>query len=229
VIMLQTADATSHYREILELTGAVNRTYCQRWGIRYQSLLGVRCGAAPWMATYNRIFLLDDLIRVGYQGWVVYLDADAFVVDMGFDLPDYLKRNEQYCFIGTEGGEEPWKINAGICFLNLGDSYGRSIAHRWKMLFNARLPSDYLADPDAKWHVHPSDQALLHLVLQQDGRLLERCKKVPRGFFDYHDGRYIVQHSHWKGEQQKRLDWIRGETTYILKMIEDGVEWLQAA
>ena len=69
------------------------------------------------------------------------------------------------------------------------------------MTFQARVPNDYLADPDAKWHVHPSDQALLHLVLKADKELLARCKKVPRGFFDYHDGRYIVQHSHWKGEQ----------------------------
>ncbi len=57
IVMLQTADPVV-YRDMLDLTGAVNIEYCQRNAIAYESVLGVKSGVSPWMSTYNRIFML---------------------------------------------------------------------------------------------------------------------------------------------------------------------------
>ena len=129
VTMLQTADATSHYREILELTGAVNRTYCARHNISYQALTGVRVGAAPWMATYNRIFLMDNLNSC-WVSWLdrVLFDADAFVVDMGFDLPSYIQRNERYCFIRHRGRDE-----LASTPVSASSTWATATAGRWRI------------------------------------------------------------------------------------------------
>ena len=81
-------------------------------------VVGVRRGRSPWMSVFNRIFMLADLLRQNYDDWVIYLDADAFPIDMGFDLPAYLCRNSKWSLIATEGGA------------NRGDQDGYLSEHR---------------------------------------------------------------------------------------------------
>ena len=90
---MQTADSRE-YRAMLEMTAKVNLAYCAAQGMTYESYLGIKRGVAPWQATYNRIFMLNELLDRGFRGWAIFVDADAFVADFSFDLRGYLKRND---------------------------------------------------------------------------------------------------------------------------------------
>src|SRR5262249_39065717 len=126
VLLMQTADPVA-YKEMLDLTSRTVVAYCQRHGFPYECYIGVKRGAAAWMAVYHRIFMLSERIQRGYRGWVVYMDADAFVADLSFDLRAYIVENSKYCFMAAGGGSStPWDINSGSFLINLGDPNGRS-------------------------------------------------------------------------------------------------------
>jgi hypothetical protein len=78
------------YFDMLCLSARANRAYCRRHEIAYQAFVGVKRGFHSWQATYNRIPLLQELVDAGFAGWVLYLDADAYVADLDFDLRLYL-------------------------------------------------------------------------------------------------------------------------------------------
>ena len=69
------------------------------------------------------------MIAVGNRGWVVYLDADAYVADLGFDLVSYLGDKADVCAVFTRAGASPqwWDINDGVFLMNLGNPHARWI------------------------------------------------------------------------------------------------------
>ncbi len=218
IVVLQTADSASEYRQMLALTEVVNAAYCKLHRLGYQSFIGIKVGVAPWMATYNRILMLEELIRAGFTGWAIYIDADAFFADAKFDLRAYLKTNQSYCLIGGPGEANfDWNINAGIFFLNLGDPSGREIVARWRKMFDEKVPAQYLAETSAKWDDYPNDQWLLHEVIKTDAVLTQRTKKEERGILNYRDGRYIKQAIRaGYHDTHDRLEWLRAETRIAL-------------
>lgn len=72
--------------------------------------------------------MLADLARDGYRGWVVYLDADAFVADLAFDLRSYFQENEVFVLMGGPAAPASWAINAGVFSIDLSDGDGISSA-----------------------------------------------------------------------------------------------------
>ena len=218
IILVQTADPSSLYKEMLSLTGEVNSLYCSRHSIKYESYLGIKVGAAPWMATYNRIFILHELLQRGYSGWLIYVDADAFISDLSFNLHDYLRENSSYCLIGGPSStEDAWNINAGIFFLNFGDADGRALVSKWLAMMTQKVPSDYLDNPQSVWDEFPNDQWLLHECLKTSDILTSKTKKETRGIFNYRDGRYIKQAIRADFyDIEDRVTWIRAETRRVL-------------
>jgi hypothetical protein len=213
VIFMQTADPVV-YKEMLDLTSRTAVVYCQQNGFRYESYVGIKRGILPWMAIYNRIFMLLELVQRGYNGWVVYLDADAFVRDLSFDLRSYIVENSEYCFIAAGGGSEaPWDINSGSFLINLADPEGRLLVKEWMDGLMARVPAEYLADPTAKWKAYPSDQDLIYVPLQG---IIQRIKKEDN-LINYLDGQFISQALRASfGSFEERMDWIRSETDKVL-------------
>ena len=78
IVLLQTSDAHV-YAQMLQETARVNKVYCTRHGLEYQGFIGIKRGFHSWQATFNRISLLVELQQAGDTGWVIYLDADAYV------------------------------------------------------------------------------------------------------------------------------------------------------
>ena len=112
VLFMQTADVT--YRPLLELTSQTVTEYCARHQYLYESHLGIVRGYYPWHATYNRIPLLKRLLNAGYSGWVCYLDADAYIADLDFDLTAYLRDKGDFALIAAPGARAGWwDVNAG--------------------------------------------------------------------------------------------------------------------
>ena len=142
LIMLQTSDPFV-YRPLLDVTSRANIEYCSRNGFGYESYIGIKSGVVPWMASYNRIFMLNELVQRGHRGWVIFADADAFVADLGYDVRHYLTTNSEYRLIGATGGSEaPWNINSGILFINFGDPTGRAFVADWMERFENEVPSE---------------------------------------------------------------------------------------
>jgi hypothetical protein len=86
---IQTCDPFN-YRDMLGATSRNVTEYCRRHGHEYQAFIGIRRGVHAWHATFNRIPMLEDMVARGDCGWIVYLDADAYIEDLDFDLATYL-------------------------------------------------------------------------------------------------------------------------------------------
>jgi hypothetical protein len=216
LIMLQTSDPFV-YNDMLKLTAAVNIEYCRRHNFGYESYVGIKSGVVPWMASYNRIYMLDELIQRDYRGWVIFADADAFVVDFSFDIFGYLTENSDYCLIGASGGSEaPWNLNSGILFIDLNDPTGRAFVADWMMRFQDELPLDHLASPTAEWDEFPNDQALMYECIKNVPGLMAKTKREEANIFNYHNGQFMRQAIRvGYQDMEGRLNWIRTVTNSV--------------
>jgi hypothetical protein len=192
IVFLQTADPF-HYKRMLDATARTVTEYCRRHEHAYESYVGIKRGYFPWHATFNRMFQFRELLDRGFRGWAVYLDADAYIHDMDFDLTDYLNRHAGRAGIMTSipGEPHPWCINAGIILLNLGDERGREIATRWL--------DRYLSIDDARlrqmevWDDGESDQSMLFELLDHHPHLRESVHYDDGSVINAHNARFIRQ------------------------------------
>lgn len=164
VLFLQTADPY-HYYDMLVETSRTVRAYCHQHGFRYESYIGIKRGFYSWHAAYNRIIILKELRDAGYTGWVFYIDADAWIGDMGFDLSAYLQDKSNYAAIFVDPGiDDVWyHMNNGIFLVNLAKEDARSLIDRWFDEF-IKISTDKLRLA-TDWDDLPHDQDLLHVVL----------------------------------------------------------------
>jgi hypothetical protein len=153
------------------VSARTNRAYCRRHGIAYQAFIGVKRGFHPWQATFNRIPLLHELAEAGFAGWVLYVDADAYVADLGFDLRGYLADKAAYAAILTPvaPGAAWWDINAGVALFNLASGEGRRLIGNWYAAFMAI--GDAALRAAGQWDLVRNDQDLLHDLLRGDASL----------------------------------------------------------
>ena len=111
---------------------------------------------------HNRIPLLKRLMDGGYSAWVCYLDADAYVADLDFDLKRYLEDKGDLALIIAPGAPTSpwWEVNAGVFLINLGHPTGRDIVHEWFRRF-AEITDDQLRLARV-WSQVADDQTSLH-------------------------------------------------------------------
>ncbi|WP_156173907.1 hypothetical protein [Cupriavidus basilensis] len=167
IILMQTSDASSRYFDMMMLTGQTARGYCDRHQLRYQGFIGLKRGNRPWHATYNRIDLLCELIDRGFGGWVLYIDADAWVVDLDFDLRGWLRDKQRYAMIAAPAAHTSdyfWNVNIGVMLFNLGHPFTRRLVREWEAFL-----SRYSLERDAiDWNGQvPDDQGMFHQLLDK--------------------------------------------------------------
>ena len=185
IVILQTADAHG-YKRMLDATARTAIEYCRRHDLAYENYVGIKRGYFPWHATFNRVFQLTELVDRGFAGWAVYMDADAYIHDLDFDLRAYLSDKPHCAGIMTTipGAPMPWAINAGVILLNLGQEQGRTIATRWRDRY-MRIDDRRLRTMSI-WDDGESDQSMLFDVLDEDAAL--------RGAVHFDDGSVINSH-----------------------------------
>jgi hypothetical protein len=192
IVFLQTADPV-RYKRMMDATARTVIEYCRRHGCAYENYVGVKRGYYPWHATFNRMFQLHELVSRGFRGWAVYLDADAYVHDLDFDLAAYLRQRSHRAGIMTTipGQPNPWCINAGILLFNLGQELGRELAQRWL--------DRYLSIDDVRlramevWDDGDSDQSMLFELLQDNLHLREAVEYDDGRVFNAHDAQFLRQ------------------------------------
>ena len=165
LMFLQTADP-KNYRRMLQTTSRTVIEYCGRHDVPLELFFGICRGHAPWHAAFNRIVLLRRLLNNGFSGWVCYLDADAYIADLDFDLRTFLAdKNELALIIATDNPFEPnrpyWGVNDGVFLINLGHPIGREIVWQWGEKLDDHTE---LLKTAPEWSF--GDQALLIDILQ---------------------------------------------------------------
>lgn len=192
IIVLQTADA-EHYAPMLAITAPNVREFCRRHGLGYESFVGIKRGFHPWQATFNRIPMLVELVERGFTGWALYLDADAWIQDLGFDLAAYLADKGDRAAVFAESGvtSNPWDVNAGVAMINLGHPLGRALVEQWAAGFAAHS-DDALRAGDV-WLDHGNDQDLLHQILRHDRAIADAVLIEQISFINGPYARFIRQ------------------------------------
>lgn len=176
VRFIQTSDA-QHYAWMLDVASVSVRAYCDIQGHEYESFKGIKTGRLPQHATYNRIALLNECLDAGFDGWLVFLDADAFVVDLRFDLRAYLAAHRDRAFVlrsSIPGADGAWRVNAGVLFVNTRHPLAVRALRAWRRWMKLAQACGQIALPPR--YAVVDDQKLLqfHLLLNPDTRRATR-------------------------------------------------------
>jgi hypothetical protein len=181
---MQTSDPVN-YMPLIEITSQTIREFVRRSGHSYQAFFGVRRGFHAWQATFNRIPMLADALANGYEGWVCYVDADAFIYDLDFPLSEYLADKDMFAFIGAPSGVTPPRL-----FQSITDQQLRA-ASQW----DKDLPNDQtllhdtlqniedaqaavLVDDSAPRILNWGDGAFIRQIIRAEGSILERLHRL---------------------------------------------------
>ncbi|GJE04583.1 DUF4214 domain-containing protein [Methylobacterium isbiliense] len=167
IVFIQTCDV-QRYMRMQEITRKTIASYCERNNFMYHSVLGLIRGGQPWHAALNRIPIISGYINDKYDGWIVYLDADAYIADMSFDLESYLSDKSDYALIGAPSGAQPprwWDINNGVFALNARHPVAIEMVYRWREKLDV-VPDSILRSEDC-WGAVIDDQAIMHEAIQE--------------------------------------------------------------
>lgn len=192
-IIFQTADPV-RYRRMLEATSRTAIEFCRRHGHRYESYLGIKRGFHGWQASFNRIFQFLELIERGYRGWALYMDADAYIHDLDFDLDGYLSdKGDRAAIMSTiPGADQPWHINSGVIFVNLGSPVAQRLLAEWKAKYMTLSDERLMAE--TAMQEFDNDQHMLSEVLGSDAALHEAVHYEAPALINAIDGSFIRQH-----------------------------------
>jgi hypothetical protein len=222
ILFLQTADLVV-YRPFIEATSRTVRDYCSRHGFSYDCFLGLKRGNKPWHASLNRIPMLKAISDSGYDGWVIYIDADAYINEMSFDLVSYLKDKSHFALIAAASGIQPprwWDINIGVFAVNLRHEAAKEIIYIWSHSLE-KIP-DELLNHEEKWGDVVDDQGLLHVTLISNPRF-EPFLHVDSGNIFNYDGRFIRQVLREGSTFETRLRRLRERTAQIINECQGHV------
>ncbi|WP_016747175.1 hypothetical protein [Rhizorhabdus wittichii] len=220
--ILQTSDAFK-YSRMLRATSRTAIEYCRRHGFAYESFVGIKRGFHGAHATFNRMFMLTELIERGYRGWTLYMDADAYIYDLAFDLRAYLADKQRHSAIMTTipGETVPWHINAGVLFFNLAHPSSADLIAEWKRRFMA-IPEERLRTLTSVWD-YDNDQTMLYQSLDQNVALRDPVLFEDPMIFNHHEARFIRQFLHsLDTDIERRTDTIATAVARVLGDAGDG-------
>lgn len=215
VTFIQTADAY-RYSRMLDYTSKTVKAYAEQHGFRYESYVGIKKGQQAWQASFNRLFIIDELLSRGVTGWVCYMDADAWIADLSFDLREYLADKQELAGVFAPSGstEMWWDINDGVFLLNLDHVYTPRLVRSW--LTQMERHWHLLVDLDTFPPGGPDDQSMLQEILEADGRIYD-FHHASRDLINSQTARFIRQHL--RADQKnfnRRVDYIRDRVNEVL-------------
>jgi hypothetical protein len=193
IIITQTSDADRYYR-MLQATARTTREFCRRHGHGYESYVGIKRGVHGWQAAFNRLFQMQELIARNHRGWVIHMDADAYIHDLDFDLATYLAaKSDRAGVLSTiPGSDHPWALNSGVMMVNLGHAEGRRMVGLWMDAFMA-FDNDWLVRSDRMMD-YDNDQEMLYKILCREPAIREAMAYEGADFMNVSDSRFIRQY-----------------------------------
>lgn len=191
IVFFQTSDA-HRYADMLFETARTVRAYCGRHGFAYESFTGLKRGFHPWQAAFNRIYIFQELLARGRHDWAVYMDADAYVADLQFDLSAYLADKSDVAAVVTPSGATDawWDINDGVFILNLRHPGAKPLLDAWQAAYEA-IPDEVLQE-QPNWS-NPDDQEMIQEYLRGSEDRRAEFHIAPRSLINSVDASFIRQ------------------------------------
>jgi len=215
-LILQTSDPHAYF-PMLMVTSQTTREFCRRHGLAYESYIGIKRGYWNWHATYNRIVMLNELIEQGFRDWAIYVDADAYVVDLDFKIADYLQEKSEFAAIMIPSQATPnfWDVNAGVVLFNLLRPTARFIIQDWLRRFE-KIPDEVLRQTKVPFHGE-NDQVILHRLLMDNKDLWPEIHLESPQLMNSGHARFIRQHlSAYTPSLPDRIDAITAAVNTVL-------------
>ena len=176
ILILQTSDSQK-YIPIINASSKFNELFCKSKGIQYQKFIGLKRGAQPHHAMFNRIYLLKELLDEGFCGWVLYLDADAIIIDPEIDLKKHFAnlresgKSLQIHSVEGEGGRF-WNVNTGVIAIDLSTPFSSKLINSWHLFYELLYQDHHYEDAMDFWDEIINDQNSLHTILMNIGEEL---------------------------------------------------------
>jgi hypothetical protein len=182
--IVQTSDPLK-YRDMLLTSARFNSIYASEHQWEYQCTIGIRWGVHPHHATYNRIYILCDMIDSGFDGWVLYLDADNIIHDRKYDLKSKLRELEAqgqcfYFFNHNEVDHPKFRwgdLNAGLFAVNLRHPVAIEVIRGWRRFYEQTYPKAELASKTT-WGSMINDQDSLRRIIESSHKLINMDKYI---------------------------------------------------
>jgi len=217
ILFLQTSDPVA-YRSMLLLSNATVHAYCEKHSFVSETYIGIKRGCHPWHAAFNRILILNELISSGRDGWAVYMDADAYINDLDFDLREYLAAhaNAAMIFAPSWVTDQWWDVNDGVFFINMGSQEAKQIVRLWLDKFMTYSDGD-LRNAFRFESGIPGDQYMLHTVFQNFPYFKEHVHIDRSNAINSMDARFIRQFMRSHADTPvERLAHIEREVSRVL-------------
>ncbi len=219
-VLLQTSDAVE-YAPFLAATSRTTSEFCRRHGIEYRHFTGIKCGYFPWHSTYNRITMMKELLEEGHLDWVLYLDADAYVVDLDFPISDYLIENKDFALVAARihSTAPYWNINAGILFINLAHAIGRqTVAELVEKLEAVTAKRQFKENAWPYSELRLDDQGLLQTTLMENPDWEGVIRYEPQTFINSLHASFIRHHLRaMTPDLAERLRLIEADVDQVLR------------
>ncbi|WP_144037319.1 hypothetical protein [Sphingomonas sp. TZW2008] len=194
ITFLQTADPLN-YNEMMLATSQTVIRFCKTNACRYESYTGIKKGYFSWHSTFNRCYMLKELMDRGYKGWAVYLDADAYIADLSFDLHSFLASKHNFAAImaiSDDNERSWWDVNAGVVMLNFAEPLARLIVERWHALTEA-IPDSRMRAARNFSQDGFDDQIFLQSILRDEPSLEESIYNPPISLINSPTATFIRQ------------------------------------
>lgn len=213
---IQTADAY-RYAQMLSYSAQTVTEYARLKGYRYESFLGLKRGEHPWQATFNRVFMLTEMIEREVGGWVCYMDADAWIHDLDYDLEGLFAGVSDAAAVFTPSGASDhwWDVNAGVFFVNLDHPDGVRLCQAWKAASLEKW--GFVADKTDFPVGGPDDQSILHEILASEVVPRTTVHLTTRAEVNSQNAAFIRQHLRGdQGSFERRVAFIRETAHEVL-------------
>jgi len=168
LLIFQTCD-NYKYVPLLQQSSRTVIEFVKNTSFHYEMFIGIKRGNFPHHAMFNRIYKLNEYIAAGATGWVLYMDADAYIYDLNFDVEEFLSDKQKYAFIFSKAIDDEdtpaWNINNGVFFANLTHPACKYVLREWKTFYDTfYTDSDYVNATE--WDDVINDQTSLHELLK---------------------------------------------------------------
>jgi hypothetical protein len=216
-IVIRTSDVNVH-AQLLDATRPNVAEFCRRHELELREFRGLKRGLWDWHSTFNRLYMFEELIAEGHRGWVIYLDADAFIEDLNFSIADYLNSNSERAGIVVHSGATPayWDINSGVMLLNLGHPVACLIVRDWIQRHEDILQeSEYLS---AERPFYFGDQRILQHVLRDNPVWFDALRVETQDLMNSMHATFIKHHIRaMTPDFDRRLAMIRQDVDTVMR------------
>jgi len=172
IVIYSTSDGQegSLYDKMLDETSKLNQYYADKYSHTYKTFKGIKWGTGAPDSMFNRLFLAVEEAESAEFDWLIYLDADSYIVHMDDDFIDLLiETYPDKMLLRAQQGRSIWGWNTPL-FVNLKHEVTLKLFKGWTEVvsYNDSVLFSLLDIKERIEAGKTEDQALNELLLDPD-------------------------------------------------------------